>query len=366
MLVMGMLAGCAKASAPGGSSDQAPGSSEANAAQGQSAGVQGGAQVPSADGTGSGQQAEGSQTGGRTVEEMLADKNRVDEAVVADGVSYGLKQGLKTYLLLGVDDPNTDGYKNGTTDHWSVMCDVIQLYVMDEKNSSYSVLQISRDTMAYIDVLNAYGKPITQSKQQLSFAHGYTGDANINAQNVERAVSRLLGGIEIDGYVSAMYGAIPYVNDALGGVTVTLDDDFTAADPAMKEGTTLNLQGMQALYYLRYRKGIGEQTNSSRMMRQQKYLDAFSNKLRSEIKTNSAVINSIYNAASPYMVSDMSSGAITNLMLKGASFTKKASLTLSGSEQTVSYSSGNTHNELTVTQDALDQTVLDLFYEPLD
>ncbi len=333
--------------------------------QGQVPGPQAGQTAEGQDG--SGDSAPETDPGSMTVEEMLANKNKnPDAAVEVDGVSYGLKKGLKCYLMLGIDDPSTEGYKNGTTDHWGVLCDTIQLYVVDDSNKKYTVLQLSRDTMVEMDILNAYGKPVTTTKQQLTYAHTFTGDANINAKNVVNTVSRLLGGIEIDGYVSLMYGCIVPVNDALGGVSVKIEDDFSEVDPQMVQGSTVTLKGNQALYYLRYRKGIGEQTNTSRMKRQQIYLDAFTNKLKAEVKSRSSIINDLYNAAEPYMVSNMSSGTITNLVLRGTGYSKTATRTLSGSERPVTYATGNTHNELTVSQDSLDKTILELFYEPLD
>lgn len=36
---------------------------------------------------------------------------------------------------------------------------------------------------------------------------------------------------------------ISVLNDLAGGVTVTLEDDFSAEDPAMTRGTTLSLHG---------------------------------------------------------------------------------------------------------------------------
>ena len=383
MLTAVSLTGCAGrnkangSTAEGTAQSQQAGTAAGTSDPGSAAPAGAGSQQDQVPGPQAGQTADGqteaddssqaTDPGSMTVEEMLANNNKnPDAAVEVDGVSYGLKKGLKCYLLLGIDDPSTEGYKNGTTGHYAVDCDTIQLYVVNDSRKEYTVLQISRDTMVEMDILNAYGKPVTTTKQQLTYAHTFTGDANINARNVAKAVSRLLGGITIDGYVSMMYGGIVPVNDALGGVTVTLQDDFTEADPAMKEGETINLMGDQALYYLRFRKGIGIQTNTSRMKRQQTYLEAFTTKLRAEVKARSSVINDLYNAAEPFMVSDMSSGTITNLVLKGTGYSKSATKTLSGKEERVTYKNGNTHIEVTVSQDTLDKTVLELFYEPLD
>lgn len=59
-------------------------------------------------------------------------------------------------------------------------------------------------------------------------------------------MSRLLQGENIDFYLAMSLDGISVLNDLAGGVTVTLEDDFSAADPAMTKGTTLTLQGDQA------------------------------------------------------------------------------------------------------------------------
>ena len=40
--------------------------------------------------------------------------------------------------------------------------------------------------------------------------------------------------------------AMPLLNHEVGGVTVTLEDDMTKLDPAMKKGATLTLTDRQA------------------------------------------------------------------------------------------------------------------------
>lgn len=64
--------------------------------------------------------------------------------------------------------------------------------------------------------------------------------------NTEKAVSDLFAGIPIDYYVTMDLDGISTFNDALGGVTVTLEDDFSQIDPEMVKGTTICLQGKQA------------------------------------------------------------------------------------------------------------------------
>ena len=101
-------------------------------------------------------------------------------------------------------------------------------------------------------------------------------------------------GIDIDFYISLEMDGISTLNDALGGVTVTLEDDFTALDPTMTKGTTLTLEGNQAEYYVRGRMYIGVGTNEARMVRQQVFMSALSQRL-SELIHESESANFIGN-----------------------------------------------------------------------
>ena len=57
-----------------------------------------------------------------------------------------------------------------------------------------------------------------------------------SCENTLNAVENLLEGADIEYYVAMNMDAIGILNDALGGVTVTLEDDFTAADPTHAAG----------------------------------------------------------------------------------------------------------------------------------
>ena len=85
------------------------------------------------------------------------------------------------------------------------------------------------------------------------------------------AAGILLLGESIDFYVAMNMDGISELNDLAGGVTVTLEDDFSSIDPAMTKGTTLTLHGDQAETFVRSRMTVGDGTNASRMERQEAF-----------------------------------------------------------------------------------------------
>ena len=307
------------------------------------------------------QNLEQTQPYGKTAEEIMAGNKEPEIVAETEDGKYVRKSGIKSYLFIGVDDARDVAEIAGDFTEFH-QCDTLLLYVVDEDARHYNTLSINRDTVATMDLLDAMGNIITQTDHQIEFAYSYTAYPDINSENVVRAVSRLLGDIDIDGYVTMGYSGIPYVNDVLGGVEVTIEDDFSQADSSLVMGETVNLMGEQALHYLRSRMNVGDGGNPSRMRRQQTYLTAFSAKLKAQVKENSGIINAMLNAAKPYMVSNLSMGSLSNTLLKCANYSFGRSYNLSGVESEVTYVTGNTHTEFSVEQESIDNTVLELYY----
>ena len=298
--------------------------------------------------------------GGKTVEEMIAEKNKVEPEISDGDVWYGKKKDVSTYLIIGVDQTGeapTSGSRSG-----GGQCDVLDLVVIDEAAKSYTILQINRDTITGVDITDWDGEVVANVDQQISFAHAYSNGSASSCENVVRAVSRLLGGIDIDGYCSLRYSAIPSLNDAIGGVTVKIEDDFSKYDPTLVQGETVELHGEHALHYVRGRMSVGDGSNTSRMRRQRTYIAAFEAKVRQEIKGNGAVISNLYNAAQPYMVTNLSSGTITTLANKAATYYNNGTVSPSGRYESVTYSTGARHTAFYPDADSLKDLVLRLFY----
>src|SRR5699024_6112325 len=126
---------------------------------------------------------------------------------------------------------------------------------------------------------------------------------------------------------------ISVLNDAVGGITVTLEDDFSTLDPAMTAGTTLTLVGDQAEYYVRSRMNIGIGTNEARMARQEEYLSALGEKLGARIAEDQAFIEALYEALGPYLTTDMSRGRMINEVWASREYASETVLELAGEHE---------------------------------
>lgn len=126
------------------------------------------------------------------------------------------------------------------------------------------------------------GSANASAQMQLCTAHWYGKDKAASCDNTVETVSKMLGGLPIDGYYALKMDAMPLLNHEVGGVTVTLEDDMTKLDPAMKKGATLTLTDRQAELLMQSRYVMDDDRNTQRMRRQQIFLNAFMKKIKKQ------------------------------------------------------------------------------------
>ena len=148
------------------------------------------------------------------------------------------------------------------------------LMMIDETDKKYGFMPLNRDTVTDIQMIDHNGDLMDYRKLYLCTAHWYGGSKRQSCINTADAVSDFLHGVPVNGYLAIPMDHISDLNHVLGGVTVTLEDDFSKEDPAMTAGTTLTLTDEQAAIFLRGRMEVGDGENTSRMRRQKAYLQA--------------------------------------------------------------------------------------------
>ena len=130
---------------------------------------------------------------------------------------------------------------------------------------------------------------------------------------MKKTVSELLYGLPLDGYISLNIEGIRAMNDAVGGVTITIPEDYTFIDPAFVEGSQITLTGEQAERYVRYRDINQQGSNNGRMKRQVQYIPALISAIREQAGSSGDFYGTYQNILAPYMVTDMSVDQINRL-----------------------------------------------------
>ena len=280
------------------------------------------------------------------------------ETVEVDGVTYRKKSRLTTILVMGVDHDTQDSYEYRKAGQ----ADFLRLVVLDDADKTVQQLQIDRDTMTPVTVLGLLGDRYEPVTEQICLGYAFGDGRQTSCEVTVEAVENLLGGQEIDQYLAMGLDGISTLNDLAGGVTVTLEDDFSAADPAMTKGTTLTLQGDQAEIFVRRRMDIGEGTNEARMVRQEEYLAQLSAQLESRVQQDQQFTAQVYDALQPYLVTDLAKGQLVNEVWAAKDDTVEPAIALEGEHKVAE----DGFTEFYPTEASIQKAVLTLFWEPVE
>lgn len=279
-------------------------------------------------------------------------------AVEYEGKYYVPREDLQTILIMGLDKDerpeSTIAYTN------KLQADFLMLLIIDEEAQVCDVLHLNRDTMTEIRRLGIGGGETGTFVGQLALAHTYGSGGSDSCLNAVKAVSNLLGGVAIDHYMTLTMDAVGKINDMVGGVTVTMLEDFTEFDPAMEKGAELTLMGDQALAYVRFRMTIGDGLNVSRMERQEQYLSAFYTKLMEKNQEDDDFLAKALMNVNDAFMSDLTVNQLDKLGETMAVCQLNPFQSLAG--KTVK---GEEYYEYHVDAEKLQETVISLFYEEM-
>lgn len=281
-------------------------------------------------------------------------------SVSYNGEQYQLKSNITTILVMGTDK-YSDEIANETSFRNGGQADFILVLVVDDEAKTVTAIPIDRDTMSDITILGVLGNETGMRETQICLAHGFGDGMEQSCELQCQAVSRFLLGIEIPYYISMSMDGISELNDAIGGVTVTLKDDFSALDPEMTVGKTMTLKGAQAEYFVRNRKDINVGTNESRMARQKEYWCSLRGCFLSSDgnERSKSDIEAVLDQISPYMITNMKRGRMINEIWKDKDYQQIESISIAGQ-----YRIGNDgFTEFYADEGALEKLVIETFFE---
>lgn len=282
-------------------------------------------------------------------------RRRREGWIEKDGQWYAPKSGLETMLVIGVD--KTEPLEDSGSYNNDSQADFLLLTILDKTEETATILHLNRDIMTQIPVLGVTGQHAGFITGQLALAHTYGSGLQDSCENTVDAVSMLLGGVDIDHYVGMTMGAVPLINDMVGGVPVTVLDDFSGIDDTLVQGEEITLQGEQAIHYVRIRAGLEDSSNLNRMKRQQQYLQSLANQVQS-LGEDFAPSSQQMEELSRYLISDCTVQELDSMAEKFSSYTLEEMQTVAGQAK-----KGAEYMEFYSDEAALEEQVLDLFCE---
>ena len=265
-----------------------------------------------------------------------------------DGKTYLRNTYIKAYLVMGIDrkDSLEDKQVNGS----GGQADAIFLIAYDTAHNSVKILKIPRDTMTPIPMTDLSGNLLGADYQHLTLAFGYGDGREQSCQFMCDAVSNLLNGFPIDGYIAATTNVISILNDLVGGVDVVIEQDgLEKANPAFIKGSKVHLVGDMAEKYVRYRDITEFNSAIDRMDRQTQYLIGFEKQFKHMVSRDDGFIVKMLDAVTPYMITSLDKGSYLKLAMDIAAsrdITEEDFVTLPGeSYEGVNFDEYHPHKE---------------------
>lgn len=276
------------------------------------------------------------------------------------GKTYRRNTAMRAILCIGVDTKGE--MESHTASGQGGQADGVFLVAQDAARDRVKILMIPRDSMTEITLFDLSGNELGKDVQHLTLAYAYGDGKEKSCELMTEAVSNLLGNLKIDGYAAVNISAIPILNDAVGGVTVTVrDEGLEKRDPALKMGETVTLCGTQAETFIRYRDITKSQTAIGRMERQKQYMQGYMQATKAAAAKDDRLIPDLMNQLQSYMVTNMAKDQYLDMAL---SVLNSQDSLGDGDILTVPGEAVETdlYDEYHVDREALVPMVLDLFY----
>lgn len=298
--------------------------------------------------------AVGQSAGASIQDTVMTDDPDWGKTVIYNGVEYHLNKRITTVMFLGVDEGSRMSFESNI--QTGSRADTIILFVLDDETETSKMLLVSRDTMTEVDVYKTNGDFAYSGVMQIDMQYSFGDSARRSCFLMKKTVSELLYGIEIDGCISLSMDGISEIVDAMGGLTLKIEDDYTDIDERYAEGAIVKLSGAEAERFVRYRDKSKTGSNDMRMARQSWLINEILRQLKASGKGTNYV-NDILDVASDYIESNLSAE-----MLKKLSNYKMEGETLKVPGAT---SAGILHDEYYVDEAALKEMIVSVFYIPI-
>jgi anionic cell wall polymer biosynthesis LytR-Cps2A-Psr (LCP) family protein len=264
-----------------------------------------------------------------------------------DYVSY---DDIDTFLVAGTDGGGVDMGEGMNGD----LADFIMILLIDNTTKRYGFYQIDRNSMCEVSIISENGSFSDYVTQQLCTAHWYGMNDDERNENLVTSTSMLVGGLPLDKYYVMNMKDIGTVNNAIGGVTVTIPTDMTAVDPAFVKDATVHLTDKQAEEFVRARMALDDDTNAARMSRQTQYMQNAYSMVISQLRENPEYINDIYQGLEGVFQTNGTGKDISNVTNEMIQFENAGILTFDGEVRDHdTLGDGEIHEEFFVNEESM-------------
>ena len=285
-------------------------------------------------------------------DELNGSQNGIS-AITYNGTKYIENTSIKSYLFIGVDEREDDFVDEELTPGSAGQADCLMLLIINDETKEANILQINRNAMTELDIYGELGSVEETVNGQICLQYAYCTGGKRSCLAQERTVEDLLFGITIDGYFAMSLPGIAEINDALGGVDVTMSQDYTWINPAFVQGTTVHLEGDLATQFVQYRDTNVFNSVEDRMNRQTAYMASLIDSLKN-IDENT-LISTLNDYVGSQILTDLKTSELKELV--GYHYNTDTILTLPGEMV-----QGEVYEEYNVDNNALQDMIIQMFY----
>lgn len=285
--------------------------------------------------------------------EQERDDTDWEDLLQYEGRNYKKNPDITTILFMGIDDKPTQHLSTlGTESH----ADSIVLFIVNKAEKTVKILEISRDTMVEADVYNNDGEYLNSTHMQINMQYAYGDNGARSCQITKKTVSRLLYGIAVDYYFALTIDGMKAVTEAMGGITLTMPEDYSAIYQAYTKGAVVTIGPSEVEHFVRYRDTDVAGRSEDRIERQSWFLMELFRQMKN--RKEEVGVKALFDAAKPYLETDLDVNMIQQL--SGCKFSEETE------KVPVEVKEGSSYDEYYVDEAALQKLLVNLFYLPAD
>lgn len=272
------------------------------------------------------------------------------------GKLYEYKKDITTILLMGVDSRSKEESEGefGASNQ----SDLNVLAVLDPQTRQITLINISRDAMVEMEVMDELGNSTGTARAQLALSYSYGDGGAVSCRLTQNAVSGLFYDLPIHAYASIYLNGVADLVGEIGGITVQALDTFGE----FREGETVELTRSNTEKYIRYRESTVD-GNNQRMERQKQVLMAVAKTMLSRIREKPISVLTTYDAVKRNVTTDLNTSSILYLARTAARMHMNDTVLKVAGESVLG--EGN-HAEFNVDETALFEMILSVFYVPVE
>lgn len=298
-------------------------------------------------------QPEESVTEQAEIQEDTPGKQVWGKSMTVNGQSYRYNSRLRNMLFMGVDSKAS--VEQGAIVGNGGRSDTLILFVIDPGEESIQMLPISRDTITSVDIYDGDRNYLFSGDMQITMQYAFGDSPSRSCRLTKNKVSEVLHGLPINYHCALTLDGITAAVDLLGGITLTLDDDWTDIDPSYTAGSTVTMSSQTVERFLRYRDIDALGSNQVRMQRQSWFIRKMFAQFGMKGQTTT---NLILKYLKPYLETDMDGDTIHQLSTYAI---LDDALVLPGK-----VAAGESHDEFYIDDVSLQELLLRTFYVPAD